>query len=118
MDKTNLNQIIGITLIFAILFYWAKINEPTEAQIAEQQRIRDSIKAAMVEDKEVTPIIESPTIVDLPDSVRNVQAVATHGVFASAAIGEEQTTTIENDLMTVVFTNKGCLLYTSDAADE
>ena len=107
MDKTNLNQIIGITLIFAILFYWAKINEPTEAQIAEQQRIRDSIKAAMVEDKEVTPIIESPTIVDLPDSVRNVQAVATHGVFASAAMGEEQTTTIENDLMTVVFTNKG-----------
>jgi len=81
MDKTNLNQIIGITLIFAI--------------------------SALVEDKEVTPTIESPSIVDLPDSVRNVQAIATHGVFASAATGEEQMTTIENDLMTVVFTNKG-----------
>ena len=107
MDKTNLNQIIGITLIFAILFYWAKMNEPTEAQLAEHQRIRDSIKAVTIEETEVTPVMDSPQIADLPDSIRNLQAVATHGAFAPAAVGEETTTTIENDLMTVVFTNKG-----------
>ena len=52
MDKTNLNQIIGITLIFAILYYWAQINAPTEAQLAEQQRIRDSIVAANQESRQ------------------------------------------------------------------
>ena len=107
MDKTNLNQIIGITLIFAILFYWAKMNAPTEEQMAEQQRIRDSIMAASVEDPAIKLEEQAPAIVDLPDSIRNLQAVATHGVFAPSAVGEEKTNTIENDLMTVVFTNKG-----------
>ncbi len=107
MDKTNLNQIIGITLIFAILFYWLKVNAPTEEQLAEQQRISDSIKAAMVVEKDVTPIAETPAFQDLPDSLLNLKMVATHGAFAPSAIGKEQTTTVENDLMTVVFTNKG-----------
>ena len=107
MDKTNLNQIIGITLIFAILFYWAKINAPTEAQLAEQQRIRDSIIAANDEDKTLQLEEQAPVVIELPDSIRNLQAVATHGIFAPSAVGEETTTTIETDLMTVVFTNKG-----------
>ncbi|MEM1120414.1 MAG: membrane protein insertase YidC [Bacteroidota bacterium] len=107
MDKTNLNQIIGIALIMAILFYWAKINAPTEEQLAEQQRIQDSIKAAMVVEEEATPIAASPEQQNLPDSLLNLQMRATHGVFAPSALGEEQTTIIENDLMTVVFTNKG-----------
>ena len=107
MDKTNLNQIIGITLIFAILFYWAKINAPTEAQLAEQQRIRDSVIAATTEDRTLQLEEQAPVVLNLPDSVRNLQAVATHGIFAPSAVGEEKTNTIENDLMTVVFTNKG-----------
>jgi len=107
MDKTNLNQIIGITLIFAILFYWMKINAPTEEQLAEQERIRDSIVAASVEDPSIKLEEQAPVVIDLPDSIRNLQAVATHGVFAPSAVGEEKTNTIENDLMTVVFTNKG-----------
>ncbi|MEM6318192.1 MAG: membrane protein insertase YidC [Bacteroidota bacterium] len=107
MDKTNLNQIIGITLIFGILFYWAKINAPTEAEIAEQKRIRDSIQAAIATDPSTTPVAETAVKMVLPDSVRIAQAVGTHGVFAPAALGEEKTMTIENDLMTVVFTNKG-----------
>lgn len=107
MDKTNLNQIIGITLIFAILFYWAKINAPSEAQLAEQQRIRDSVIAATTEDQTLQLEEQAPVVLNLPDSVRNLQAVGTHGVFAPSAVGEEKTNTLENDLMTVVFTNKG-----------
>ncbi len=107
MDKTNLNQIIGITLIFAILFYWMKINAPTEEQLAEQQRIQDSIRTANTEEETLTLEAQAPVVLDLPDSLRNLQAVATHGIFASAAVGEEKTNTIENELMSVVFTNKG-----------
>lgn len=107
MDKTNLNQIIGIVLIFLILFYWAKMNAPTEAQIAEQQRIRDSIKAATLVEQEVAPVLETPSINTLPDSVVSQQNLAEFGVFAPAATGTESTTTIENDQIKVVFTNKG-----------
>ena len=108
MDKTNLNQIIGITLIFAITFFWFKSNAPTPEQLAEHERIQDSIKAATMEETDFTPATQTtPIVQDLPDSLKNLQMVASHGIFAPAAAGEETTTTIENDLMTVVFTNKG-----------
>jgi YidC/Oxa1 family membrane protein insertase len=108
MDKTNLNQIIGILLIFMILFYWAKMNAPTEAELAEHQRVRDSIAAAATAVEETaTTIKETQMDLTLPDSVKNMQMVATHGIFAPAAVGKEELITIDNDVMTVVFTNKG-----------
>ena len=112
MDKTNLNQIVGIILIFLILFYWAKMNAPTEAEMAEQQRIQDSIRTGLQSQEklakidEIIPAAQTP-VREIADSVRNLQLSGAYGIFADAATGTETTTTIENDLMSVVFTNKG-----------
>lgn len=112
MDKTNLNQIIGIALIMAILFIWSKNKMPTEVELAEMQRVQDSIKVAMEQE---TATLELENIaaqtnsipLDLPDSVRNERLVGSHGIFAPAASGAEEMITVENDLATFVFTNKG-----------
>jgi len=44
MDR---NTVIGIILIFGLFYLWAQINAPTEEELAEAQRLQDSI--AMVE---------------------------------------------------------------------
>ena len=85
---------------------------PTEAELAEHKRVQDSIRMTMENPVEEIAEIEQtqtaqPEIADLPDSVRDLRLVATHGAFAPAAKGTETTTTLENDLLAVVFTNKG-----------
>lgn len=114
MDK---NSIVGLLLIFGLFFFWAKINAPSEAELAEQQRIQDSIKQAQhIADSlellpETTAAIEtsieetSPTVV--PDSVRNIQLAATYGTFAPSAVGEDKEQIIENELFKVAFNTKG-----------
>ena len=44
MDR---NTVIGIILIFGLFYLWAQINAPTEEELAEAQRLQDSV--AMVE---------------------------------------------------------------------
>ena len=90
-----------------ILWFWAKMNAPTEAQIAEQKRIRDSIKAAQVEETDVEPAVVADLPSGLPDSLLNEQLVASHGVFAPAAAGTAREVTVENDLMRMTFSTKG-----------
>ncbi len=113
MDNSNISQVIGIVLIFGILFFWARINMPTEAELAAHQRAQDSIRAAMenplpeeVAETDQTQSVQSE-IESLPDSIKDLRLVATHGAFASSAKGTETIKTLENELMTIVFTNKG-----------
>ena len=44
MDKNN---VIGLTLIFILLFLYMQINQKTPEQLAEEQRVRDSIANEM-----------------------------------------------------------------------
>ena len=41
MDR---NTVIGIILIFGLFYLWAQINAPTQEELAEQQRLQDSIE--------------------------------------------------------------------------
>ncbi len=113
MENTNRMQLIGMALIFLLFLLWARLNAPSEAEIAEHKRIQDSIRLAeMPTNPDIAPAVnpsQSPTNIasNLPDSVRNIQLMATHGPFANAAAGSEETFQLENDKMTVVFTNKG-----------
>jgi len=114
MENTNRMQLIGMALIFLLFLLWARLNAPTEAEIAEHKRIQDSIRLA---EAPTDPNIAPATIPqtnntltssnNLPDSVRNLQLMATHGPFANAAAGSEETFQLENDRMTVVFSSKG-----------
>lgn len=112
MDR---NTIIGIVLIFVLFIVWQQFFVAPEArkQAEEQQRMQDSI--ALAEQRKDTS--SAPEVVDTTaqaiaetlesDSVRQLQNSAVYGPFAGAASGEEKLFTLENDVFTVTFSNKG-----------
>ena len=110
MDKNNL---IGMVLIFVCLMAYMQLNQPTTEQIAEEERLRDSI--ALAQETNVNAIQEgsistektSTTIADLPDSLRNKELGKKFGYFAAAGSGTEENPVLENDLMKITFTSKG-----------
>ena len=98
-------------LLCGLFLLYVQLNAPSEAEIAEHQRIQDSIELVQNPTEPELATNATPTTTfnatQLPDSVRNLQLMATHGPFASAAAGEEQTFQLENDKMRVVFSSKG-----------
>lgn len=111
MDK---NSLVGFVLIFLLLIGYSWYKAPTQAEIQEQQRLRDSVAQAKIIADSLALLPEQPatnpinsTQQQLPDSVRTQQLSGKYGVFAPAASGTEQELKIENDVMIVTFTNKG-----------
>lgn len=115
MDRTNWNQIIGFTLIFAIIFLWARLNSPSEEEIARQRAER---AAAIQEEPSSVPPHEQDTS-ELPasaldpeadmiaDSVLLEQRRGEFGIFATASMGEEQEFILENSKVRMVLSNRG-----------
>ena len=126
----NKNTLIGFILIAAILFGWMYFITPSKEQLAEQQRIQDSIRQARLEQMALDSlreaerlrtdvklaVLQSDTIqLEGLDSLSRAQLLQNtlrdkYGVFAVAADGAEQTWTIENKLQKLTFTNKGGFL--------
>ncbi|MEM9822513.1 MAG: membrane protein insertase YidC, partial [Bacteroidota bacterium] len=109
MDKNNL---IGITLVFLLFFIWAQYNAPSPEELAERERIQDSIKLAQVQQDSTASISDDTSGQNIPqstesDSVRQARLQTQFGAFANGMTGEEQTSFLENDLFKVIFTNKG-----------
>ncbi len=103
--KTDKNSVIGFVLLGAlfILYFWYT-GQQQNAVLKLKQREEDSlakIAAARVQ------ILD--TVTAKIDSLKRDTAVrkATAGNFTSAALGSETFVTIENELMTATFTNKG-----------
>lgn len=112
MDKNN---IIGLLLIFALLFLWTQYNTPTEAEVAAQrqrdsiQRVQDSIANAVLEKQETVSLPQDEQTIATPeeDSAKIEKLSGAFGVFAASATGKEMLDSIENEVFRVVFTNKG-----------
>ncbi len=110
MDR---NTITGIILIFLLFYLWARLNAPSEEQLAEMQRVQDSI--ALEEERLAQLPAEQPTApdreprVDLAteDSLQNLRRQAEWGVFAPAANGTAREEILENDFIRVTFNTKG-----------
>ncbi len=113
MDK---NTIWGFVLIAAILIGFSFFNRPSKEQLAEQQRLRDSI--AHVEQMK----IEAEALAREAQAIYEAQQAAAeaadtaaaakrihdmYGAFAPAAVGTEQYTVLENDLVRLNISNKG-----------
>ena len=100
--NNNKSTVIGWILIFAVMVGFIYLNQPTEEQLAEQARLKavqDSI--AMVEaqkelDKSLAEARYNQTL--LQDST---------SALYLAAQGEEQTFTLENELVNLTFSNRG-----------
>ena len=124
----NKNTLIGFLLIAAILFGWMYFMTPSKEQLAEQQRIQDSIRQARLEqmaldslrmaqqqDAQTAALMADSTQLSEMDSIDRAQLMQNNlrdkfGIFAVSAQGTEQTWTIENKLQKLTFSSKGGFL--------
>jgi YidC/Oxa1 family membrane protein insertase len=115
MGSIDRNTIIGILLIFLLFYLWAKMNAPTEAELAEMEHRRDSISAIQVQplESETGEALDSTRLApkeseEVADSaVTDATLVSRYGLFANSATGSEQDYVIENNHMKITLTNKG-----------
>ena len=94
MDK---NTWIGFLLIAAIIVGFTMLNRPSKEELAERQRVQDSINVARMIEQEAQRISDSLQFV-AGEAAREVETVteeqmnermqAAYGTFAQAAQGE------------------------------
>ena len=122
----NKNSIIGFILIAAVLIGWMIWVSPSKEQLAERQRVADSIRAANIEQARLDSIRmaadaqkqESEQQAVDTASLEGMDSVALqnlkyqnlrqrYGSFASSTEGEAQTWTIENKLVKLDVSSQG-----------
>ena len=132
----NKNTLIGFILIAAILFGWMYFMTPSKEQIAEQQRIQDSIRRVRMEEMALDSLraleqaqqtaalaqLNDSAAIAVMDSATLAQQKADvlrdkYGVFAGSAQGTEQTITIENKVQRLTFSTKGGFLKQVELKD-
>jgi YidC/Oxa1 family membrane protein insertase len=113
MDK---NTIIGFLLIFGILIAWQLTMAPNQKLLKEREQARlDSLRnleqkradsLAKLQNLPVTTdgaaVVDSQTLVR-----RQMQLAGEFGPFTNAATGQEKIEMLENDMMRILFSNKG-----------
>jgi YidC/Oxa1 family membrane protein insertase len=111
------------------------LSRPSKEEIAERERIQDSIlHENMVKEEEAKAAAEllraeaekaekeaaamadtlSPEQID---SIKNVKLRNEHGIFAKSVNGENQFTVVENNKMIITFLNKGGKIYSVQLKD-
>lgn len=123
MDK---NTWIGFLLIAAIIIGFSMLGRPSQEELAEQQRIQDSIAIAQAQEaeavrisEEVTAQLQQETTSTTPISQDSLQArlQAVYGTFAQAAQGTEQLITLENDVLRLTLTTHGGTIQRAELLD-
>ncbi len=121
MDRNSITGIILITIILGF-FWW--LNKPTEEQLAEQQRKRDSI--ALVEQQRVeTEALAAAQIeqqAQVEEATKDSATVAQeksdrYGYFAGSAEGQQEFVTLENNLIKMQISTKGARIYSVELKD-
>ena len=120
MDKRTW---IGFGLIAVIIVGFALLNRPSKEQLAERQRVQDSIRYAQelayeaqrlsdsiqaVVNESITTAPESGMVAPtVTDEEINARLQAAYGPFAPAAQGEEQLITLSNEHLQVAISTHG-----------
>lgn len=107
MDR---NSVIGLTLIFILFFIWQWMLSPTQEEMEARQRALDSL--AQLEQEQTVDLapenkVDSLNLVETQTAPDSATLAQNFGVFSKIVGGEEQLTTLKNDLFTVVLSNKG-----------
>lgn len=120
MDK---NSWIGLGLIALILIGFSFFNRPSKQELERRQRYQDSIAIVQqqkIAEQEALQAIEqlSQAESNSPESASaeqlEAQIVAQYGPFAPSAKGSDDLYTVENDLLKLVFSQKGGTLYSAE----
>ncbi len=107
MDKT---QGIGVLLLFIVFAGYFYLTAPSEAEVAEAQRVQDSIALVKAQETGVTtaPIQAATPPAILPSDSTKVAALQNkYGDFGSAMVGENQNVVIENNKVKLTLSSKG-----------
>ncbi len=112
MDK---NTWIGFLLIAAIVIGFTWIQRPSKAELAERQRVQDSINIARITAEEAQRLSDSLQLVASqttqteavsPEQVQE-RIQAAYGTFANAAQGEERFVTLQNEKVRLTLSTLG-----------
>ena len=112
MDK---NTWVGFLLIAAIIVGFTMLNRPSKEQLAERQRVQDSIRLARMAELEAQRISDSLQYVagnavqaeTISEEQQQAHMQAAYGTFAQAAQGEEQWVTLENEHLRLTLSTLG-----------
>ena len=112
MDK---NTWLGFLLIAAIIIGFSMLNRPSKEELAEQQRIQDSIamanmaavEAQRVSDSLTMLVQDTTTAVVMEQEDMQARFQAAYGTFAIAAQGTEQLVTLENKVLRLTLSTHG-----------
>lgn len=115
MDK---NTWIGFLLIAVIIVGFSLLNRPFEEQLAERQRIQDSIALVQAQEREAQMLSEqiaqevkatqnSEVVAETDHEALEQQVAAVYGPFAPAAKGEEGLVIIENEKIRLGIARRG-----------
>ncbi|MBP5659333.1 MAG: YidC/Oxa1 family insertase periplasmic-domain containing protein [Paludibacteraceae bacterium] len=123
MDK---NTWIGFLLIAAIIVGFSMMNRPSKEEMAERQRINDSIALARkmaYEAEQLSAALSEQAAANEQKSEAGNQLSeediesrlqAAYGDFAPAAQGNEDFVSLENERVRLTFTTKGGRLYRAE----
>jgi len=103
--KLDKNTVIGFSLLLVLFVtFFVYTNKQAEAYRKYDEHIKDSTAKANAAARPKEDSVKTRTIAAQRDST---EKVALAGNLTNAAFGKEETTTIENNLIKVTFTNKG-----------
>lgn len=121
MDK---NTWIGFLLIAGIIVGFSMLNRPTKEQMAERQRLNDSIAYARQMEWEASQLSAQISAADsaqasVSSEENSPEALAerlqaTYGDLAVSAKGNEDFVTLENERVRLTFTTRGGRLYRAE----
>lgn len=114
MDK---NTWIGFLIIAAIIVGFTMLNRPSKEELAERQRVQDSISLARIAEAEAQQLAEELILQQQEKTSSDASTAdpeelqarlqATYGTFANAAKGEEQWITLQNDHLRLTLSTHG-----------
>lgn len=111
MDK---NTLIGFLLIFGLLIGMQLLTAPERKKMEEQQRVKlDSLRqlekqrADSISTAVTSPVANTPPLDSTARAAQTSLLAGQFGAFAPAAVGEDKTEVLENDMMRILFSTKG-----------
>ena len=113
MDK---NTWIGFLLVAAIIVGFTMLNRPSKEELAERQRVQDSLRLVQRTEQEAQRLSDSLQFVAgqaasqaetvSPEQLQE-RIQAAYGTFASAAQGDERFVTLENEKVRLTLSTRG-----------
>ena len=86
----NKNTLIGFILIAAILFGWMYFMSPSKEQLAEQQRIQDSIRRARIEQMAVDSLRQAEQQAEMQLAALTTDSTQLEGMDSLALAQQQQ----------------------------